>query len=711
MAGVYFRGLLGSCVVGAILAMSACTRPPSTPKGNLAINKEQENFVRAALDLLRQPSELGQFRDALNLINSHLGQVEPAERPEISKEKRDALVKLCKFSSDEIEEVGSSTFRPMDSHYLDNCFLWRDVARGLEIEGMPALDKARLAFAWVMRRVLLHEQSDDWLPPAQIVLRGYGNARDRGLILLEVLRQMEIEGCLVALPGPPSEADTPILVGALIGADGKSSGKEGSKGGLYLFDPRTGFALEGGSRRDAVTLDEARVKPGLLATAGIPPDQASKLEAFLSCPLSALSPRMAYLEKMCAAQDRIVLFQDMLALRDKVAAASTAPVSVWNAPAGAKSAPPPSPVRSLRLYLPADEGGIDRGVRHKKFLSSLIPWPSVLAHYQNMKFLTGLPEHAQKSVERLTGELFSAFYVQPEEMMLRGRHDAALKRLDRIRTALEYEDSAQPLEDADLEKRVADWRRGVKEAYTAFLVRKEEGAQAKIAALWGEDQYLLNVLKVDSEIPLKQFNKKLLGHVVLSACKGALGEQVSYLVASSWHERAAQLQARVDFLHSQGKDNRYVKENAQHAWANARGEWNKFLDRYNLGASGFRRRLEEILTRWNQGDVDTALNQLEQLHLDLHTALAARLRLAEAQQHALTDPKIPLRTIQDLAAELQQLQDGNMAKELTACLETARGFPQRAFATRLELLARNWAPQGNMHWLKEGVQRRLASMK
>ena len=98
-----------------------------------------------------------------------------------------------------------------------------------------------------------------------------------------------------------------------------------------------------------------------------------------------------------------------------------------------------------------------------------------------MKALQGIPDQAHKILADLTYKLFSTFYLQPEEMFLRGHHDAALKRIDRIRTALEFED----LDEGELEKRLADWRRRVKEAYTALLVRDEPSGEGQGQRLVG----------------------------------------------------------------------------------------------------------------------------------------------------------------------------------------------------------------------------------
>jgi hypothetical protein len=144
-----------------------------------------------------------------------------------------------------------------------------------------------------------------------------------------------------------------------------------------------------------------------------------------------------------------------------------------------------------------------------------------------------------------------------------------------------------------------------------------------------------------------------------------------------------------------------VKDNADYAWKNARGAWNKFLERYLVSAKGLPERLAEIVQRWNKGDLDAALNLWEHLHLDIHITIEARSRLAEAQQRLLGSSP----ALQDLVADVDALQKSALPKTLNECTEKARANP--VLARRLELLARDWGPQGNMHWLREAARGRL----
>ncbi len=114
-------------------------------------------------------------------------------------------------------------------------------------------------------------------------------------------------------------------------------------------------------------------------------------------------------------------------------------------------------------------------------------------------------------------------------------------------------------------------------------MRKSPDGPARVNALWTEDQFLLNLFQVDSEIPVQKYQKKMLSLILLSAGRDALAQHSSYLMASCLHEKAAQLQANQDHLAAAGKDVTLIKDNARFAWENTRREWNHFLGRYQVG--------------------------------------------------------------------------------------------------------------------------------
>ena len=695
--------LLLPFVIGLGLIVAAgCTRTPTKGPNNLKTKNgaAREDILKPALDLIRQATGVEHYKDALHLVNTHLSRDGAKKVAQYPPDRKQALQKLCRLTDEEMEEVDAIIFRPLDSHYLEGCFLFRDAARWLEIANLPPIDQTRLCFRWVMRRCLLHEQDDEWLPTARILRRGFGGGRDRALVFLTLLRQFQIEGCLIAPPGPPSDPTTPLLVGVVLNHNGKTE--------IFLFDPRVGQPIFNSDGKTVATLDQVRARPELLKPAAISADLIPKLEVYQFTPLGAISARMQYLQEVLAFQDRVVLFQDALKVSAALSAAAGREALVWNFPASAKDPTTPSPTRALRLFLPVEEGGIDKTGRLKRFEFQQIPWPHIVQKFQEMGVYQDIFEQAQENLRRHTTVLFNTFYLQPEEYFLRGQFDATLKRIDRIRTVLETEEAAKPLEESDFANRLEEWRLRVQDAYKAWLVRKEPDGPAKVNALWNEDQYLLNLLQLDSEIPLRKFEKRMLSLILLHACREPLGKQVSYLVAACWHEKAAQLQAHHDFVESSGKEASIVKQRAKDAWANARAAWSKYLDRYGFVNTGLSQRLDDIQRRWNGGSLELALNLWEQIHQDINATVEARLRLAEAQKF-LVDLKASAPPLKALLSELDLLQNSELSKHLSAAMEKARG--NAMLAQRVELLTRNWVAQGNIYWLRESVQRRLEQAK
>jgi hypothetical protein len=108
------------------------------------------------------------------------------------------------------------------------CLFLRDVAESLRLQGLPPLperagerwkDKrdrdlwrrqAEVAFDWVVRQLLLRADRDEGLVPPEYALRaGTGTAEERALLFLALLRQLDLDGCMVGIPGEGSAEPCP----------------------------------------------------------------------------------------------------------------------------------------------------------------------------------------------------------------------------------------------------------------------------------------------------------------------------------------------------------------------------------------------------------------------------------------------------------------------------------------------------------------------
>src|SRR5262249_30724432 len=149
----------------------------------------------------------------------------------------------------------------------------------------------------------------------------------------------------------------------------------------------------------------------------------------------------------------------------------------------------------------------------------------------------------------------------PKEAFLHGQYSAALKPIDRMRSALDIDEAAKPQEDAVFREELNTWRSRVQDAYLS-LIKGDPTGPAKVESIWREDQYLINLLQLDSEIPLSSFKKRMLSTILFNACRESMGREVQYFLAASQHERAAGLQANQNVLAATGANVEIVKGKA-----------------------------------------------------------------------------------------------------------------------------------------------------
>ena len=319
---------------------------------------QTDEALDAARDILRKEVGLKAYRNAVQKLNTYFSR-HPEQRPQPQSDAElDLLVQKVALEDDELAEITSNTFTSLDAHYLDLCFLMRDAARSLGIQELPPLQQAEKVFAWITREVRLREEGGPPLPPQFVLRRGWGTPLERALIFLEMLNQMRLEGCLLAFPAEPGSQGFAQfwLAGVLV------------QGEIYLFDTRLGLPLPNPDAKGEVpaTLEQVREK----VRNNVDPfrrlalddkhrydvtrDQAGKAGIHLGWSLSALAPRMKYLQELLAGSTRIVLgAEPAAAIQRFEAAGQGVPVRV------AARFGDPNPLRVLRSFLPPTEGGVD----------------------------------------------------------------------------------------------------------------------------------------------------------------------------------------------------------------------------------------------------------------------------------------------------------------------------------------------------------------
>src|SRR5262249_6090455 len=147
------------------------------------------------------------------------------------------------------------------------CFLFQDIASALAVgfvgndrdgravQQAPA-ERARTAFAWVIRQVLLFGTPDPRqidgaeppVPPEFTARRGGGTALERALVFLALIQEMHeaegnLRGCLLTIR---DKADAPARLWACgVVADGSAD--------VLLFDPVLGLPLPGKDGKGVAT--------------------------------------------------------------------------------------------------------------------------------------------------------------------------------------------------------------------------------------------------------------------------------------------------------------------------------------------------------------------------------------------------------------------------------------------------------------------------
>src|SRR5262249_50283920 len=140
-------------------------------------------------------------------------------------------------------------------------------------------------------------------------------------------------------------------------------------------------------------------------------------------------------------------------------------------------------------------------------------------------------------------------------------------------------------EEAELLKRAAEWRKKTNDAYLA-LIRKEEGAQARVTDIWTRDQYMLTLLDTSEDSPNHpkaekgKSDKRLLTLLVFTGLRDYLSRETSYLLARSWQEEAARFQADYQRLKADPKTppGRLERKHSEagDAWNSSRDAWEKY---------------------------------------------------------------------------------------------------------------------------------------
>jgi hypothetical protein len=534
--------------------VAGCNRQPASP--SVAATKQAdptEEMVEAVRETLRKPADINTCRRLVEQLNVYLGRSDRVRKPEpLSPADRTALVKeyslVAEKETDEVAEVARPEFTPLDAHYLDETLLYRDVARALDVDRLPPVDRATAALAWVVRNFRSVPASGPALPPTQAAQRGTGTPLERTYALLTLLRQLDVDACLIA---DGNTAESVWAVGVL--ADGQ----------VYVFDARLGLPLPAPDGKGVATLAQLRGSPEPFKALAIDPklpyditpERAKKSQVFLSVPMTSLSPRMRFLQSLTP--DRSAqLAADVPALRDRFRKALAGPelagveVGFWNPPPPADALP-----RLLYSFLPPNEGGGDRSNpgRMRRYYFEDMPWdrlPPYLAELQ------GEPGTRIRSM--FAGRvLMLAQPGSPRELIHRGRFDAATEQLVALRAQL----VKRPYSMEEAEGSSREWSKTASQYYADLARAERRVEKGDTAAIADRDEALrlIDILWKGSRGPVL---------VIEYVTSDALLAEATFLLGLCKHEQAAR----------QRNARRGTPDPA--AWQSAMIWWNQFINTY-----------------------------------------------------------------------------------------------------------------------------------
>ena len=154
------------------------TRLPPTMQGAQGSSRSTNQVFENVRETLRKDPGLAGCRSAINQLNGYSVR-DPDSATGLSEVEQECLRKEFHLAADDLAEVSSVLYTPLDAYHLDQCLLLNDAARSLGVDDLPARDRALAGFGWAMRQVRLQEEGGPASPPSFVVRRGWGTACER----------------------------------------------------------------------------------------------------------------------------------------------------------------------------------------------------------------------------------------------------------------------------------------------------------------------------------------------------------------------------------------------------------------------------------------------------------------------------------------------------------------------------------------------------
>jgi hypothetical protein len=585
LVGLYALWLVISA--GSEMMSPRRSRPDSLTAGP---TDQPQASLDGIIDSFRRNPDREAFQNGTQQLNAYLGQQTDRKFPPLSKEDRARLKRDLDLDDSELDELASGNFTQLDVFHLEQCFLLRDVAKALVLENLSERDRAMAAFGWVVRQVRLRPEQPKLLPPDLVLRRGFGNASERALVFLELLRQAEVPGVLLMVS---NKGETRAWLPAAI-----------VNGELLLFDTRLGVPVPGPGGQSVATLAQVRGNADLLEALRVDADhaydvtweQSAQVEALVACPLSFLSPRMRWLQESLGPACQVRVADDPAKVADLARKAlGNDKVRFWSRPND-----PDVPTRTLRESLPlADrrKGEIPRYV--ELFYLKIVPREAFPPVFKSIPPQLDIGARLQMAFTRPFEDL-SINPGAPTELLVHGRYIEAIQKLvDTMEDARKVAEEAE--KHPDLKDHVEQWTKDVQTTYAEMIRAERDVVQASGDAAQERLQKARGRF-----IELTRYPQEA-GFFMRMSVQEVLTRKAAYMLAQCKHEQAEQAQANLDRSpNALPPDAEAVRD----AWQAAADAWQSYIDQCPPGAAEPEATLGRARALYQAGQKEAAANLL-----------------------------------------------------------------------------------------------------
>jgi len=552
-------------------------------------SKVQEDPWLKAVIALRQESDAAACRRILGELNQGLASAPANSQAKLGDAEALAIQSTLNLTDAEMKEIRSSGYTSLDPNHLADELYLRDVARSLDAAKLPVAERARTAFDWVCRQVVLDPwtspagpgrlQPNPPLPPAYVLRRGWGSGLERMFVFVAICRQLEIDACLI---GPAEAAKQEMLFqqpGPVVAFPRGPFWGVGVRDGsdILIFDPWKEQALPGKNGRPA-TLADVRANPRDLAvwldnkdfawttTA----DDLKAGEIFLVASISSVTPRMKLLEDKLATDLGVKLYINLAETKKRVEnAAKSIPVRYYSPPEQF------GPARALNSFLLAAEGGI------------AVDSPEVPSLYLSYVFdqltkakLFSIPEDIEYSepknrFKQRAADMFGASFLgnpSPRERLQRGQFVEVTRSLVKLKDYFGgFENQLRSADAVALNAATREWISQLNSLYDQL-----NGAAAA-------DKGTIRALIDDHCKP----SSTILNSILVAAVARPGMAEATFLIALTKHEQAERAGARAGRSAAVAETDPAKKATAEKAaavakasaaetWAEARDWWGRY---------------------------------------------------------------------------------------------------------------------------------------